>query len=252
MRNAKLLVIFVSSLFSTFAFGQTMSRVVFHLNTPSNISAGATHIGFDLIDTSVGKNLTPTDLNVTHTKELHLIAYDPSLQEFQHVHPDFDGQSWSVDLNFAVDGNYFVWAQGELSSGSVDFNALTRIDVSGGQPALPAPNLTDARTGSDGLSVATLSSDSLHVGQMAMLMLTFARSDGTSAQITPYLGAFAHVIATPEDGSTLTHVHPMDGSAPNEGMLHLEFPTAGPYRLWVQFIDGGVIRTIALSVIVGN
>jgi hypothetical protein len=83
-----------------------------------------------------------------------------------------------------------------------------------------------------------------------MLTLVFTKSDGSPAAVTPYLGAFAHVIATPEDGGSLLHVHPMDGKTPNEGMLHATFPKAGSYRLWVQFNDDGVLKTIPLSVLV--
>ena len=252
MLAQKFIFVCLALVTSSFAFSQSMNRVSFQLQSSAAVTAGSTHINFELVDTEGGKLLTPTDLNITHTKELHLIAYDPSLQEFQHVHPDFDGKSWSVDLSFSVNGNYFVWAQGQLNSGTIDFNALTRISVSGGQPALSAPLLTDVRVGSDGISVASLSSESLQVGQMAMLTLTFTRADGSPAQITPYLGAFAHVIATPEDGSSLLHVHPMDCSAPNEGMLHMDFPRAGAYRIWVQFIDAGLIRTVPLSVVVAQ
>ncbi len=81
-----------------------------------------------------------------------------------------------------------------------------------------------------------------------MLDLKFTRTDGTSAVITPYLGALAHVVATPTDGDSLIHVHPMDGNQPNEGMLHVTFPTAGMHRLWIQFIDGGNLKTIPLVV----
>ena len=84
-------------------------------------------------------------------------------------------------------------------------------------------------------------------GKMAMLDLTMSRTDGSTTQLTPYLGAFAHIIATPKDGDSLIHVHPI-GTGPAQGMIHATFPAAGEYRLWVQFIDGGILKTIPLSV----
>ena len=67
--------------------------------------------------------------------------------------------------------------------------------------------------------------------------------------ITPYLGAFAHIIAVPaDDGDSLIHVHPMNGGQKNEGMLHATFPTAGLYRIWIQFLDNGDLKTVALVV----
>jgi hypothetical protein len=213
------------------------------------ISAGATTVSFKLLDMKTNQELTPAELQVSHEKLLHFIAYDPGLKEFQHVHPEFDGNVWNVAMNFPVDGNYFVWAQGELQ-GSTDFNSMVRLAVSGGQSAWPTPTLSDVRAGTSANSVATVSAGKLKAGKMTMLTLTFTETDGSAAYITPYLGAFAHVIATPEDGSSLLHVHPMDGDQPNEGMLHVTFPTEGLYRLWVQFIDAGELKTIPLSVAV--
>ncbi|QDK44646.1 hypothetical protein B9G69_010335 [Bdellovibrio sp. SKB1291214] len=82
----------------------------------------------------------------------------------------------------------------------------------------------------------------------AMLNFQITREDGQAPEITPYLGAFAHVIAVSPDGDELTHVHPMEGSAPNTGMLHATFPTDGDYRVWIQLIDKGELKTIPLSI----
>lgn len=239
------------TLASNFAFAHgDESRVSIELESPAKISAGATVVSFQLVDTKLNKVLAPADLNVSHEKKLHFIAYDPALREFQHVHPEFDGKVWNVDMSFAVDGNYFVWAQGELSVDSEEFSSFERIEVTGGQPEWPTPVLGDVRSGTLTGSVATLSNQKLRAGKMAMLTLRFTKSDGSPADITPYLGAFAHLIATPMDGDSLIHIHPMNGGHPNEGMVHVTFPEAGDYRIWVQFIDAGVLKTVPLSVTV--
>jgi len=147
-----------------------------------------------------------------------------------------------------VNGQYFLWAQGELAADGEEFSAFTRIDVVGGAPAWPAPVLQDIRTGSDRTSKVTLSAGRIRAGRAAMLTVTIGRDDGSKPAVSPYLGAFAHVIAVPEDGDSLIHVHPMNGRKPNEGMLHATFPTAGKYRLWIQFLDAGVLKTVPLAV----
>lgn len=228
------------------------SRVEIELESPAQVSAGNVSVEFQLVDTEENTVLTPAELNVIHEKKIHFLAYDPALQEFRHEHPMFDGKVWKVDLSFAVNGNYFIWAQGELASDSEEFSALSRLKVTDGAPEWPAPALTDIRTGKDSVSVATLSNTKLKAGKMAMPTLTFSREDGSTPEITPFLGAFAHVIATPEDGDSLIHIHPMDSENPNEGMLHVTFPTAGYYRLWVQFMDAGILKTVPLSVQVNN
>lgn len=242
---AAILITFVSQLAS--AHGDE-SRVALEPEI-QKASAGKVIYQFQLVDTKNNKLITDQDLNISHEKKLHFMAYDPSLKEFQHVHPEFDGKLWNVELNFSVDGNYWVWAQGELSIDKEEFTSSNRLDISGGAPAWPMPpDLSDVRTGVSGISKVEISNNKIVAGKMTMLMVKLTRTDGTDAQIQPYLGAFAHVVAVPEDGDALMHVHPMDGAKPNEGMIHATFATAGEYRLWIQFDDGGDLKTIPLSI----
>lgn len=214
----------------------------------TSMAAGVAKYRFQLINTENNKPLGDQDLKVAHEKKLHLIIYDPSLQEFQHIHPEFDGTMWVVDAQFSVDGNYRVWAQGELATDGEEFSVSNRLDITGGATAWPTPPvLGDQRTGKSGNSAIELGKDKLVAGKMAMLDLKMTRTDGTTPQLEPYLGAFAHIIATPADGNALIHVHPM-GTGPSQGVLHTTFPAAGEYRLWIQFIDDGNLKTIPLSV----
>ncbi len=217
----------------------------------SSSEVGTVNYTFDLVNTETGDAIGDTDLNISHEKKLHLLSYDPALKEFQHVHPQFDGSHWSVSMNFSVDGQYWVWVQGQLTEGESDFNAHTRLEITGGKPAWPSQAITkDARSGADGNSRVTLGNNVVKAGTMAMLNVTISREDGTTPVITPYLGAFAHAILVPNSGDDLIHVHPMAGSTPYRGMLHTTFPKAGGYRLWLQFIDGGELRTVSLAVVV--
>ncbi len=224
-------------------------RVSIESESSETVNAGEVTYQFDLIDNLKKKVLTDADLAITHEKKLHFLAYDPALKEFQHVHPEFNGKVWIVKLNFKVNGEYWVWAQGQLSADGEEFSGSNRLVVIGGSPTWSTPpTLGDVRTGQDGSSVVTLSGEKITAGQMTMLMVTLSRNDGTEPQITPYLGAFAHVVAVPEDGDSLTHVHPMSGANPNEGMLHANFSEPGNYRIWIQFMDGGNLKTVPLSV----
>ncbi|MBK7961783.1 MAG: hypothetical protein IPK04_11665 [Bdellovibrionales bacterium] len=104
-----------------------------------SMSAGNAKYKFQLIDMENNKLIGDQDLNVAHEKKLHLIIYDPSLQEFQHVHPEFDGTMWVVDTQFSVDGNYWIWAQGELAADGEEFSTSNRLDITGGATAWPTP-----------------------------------------------------------------------------------------------------------------
>ena len=224
-------------------------RVALEPESNSPIGSEAPVYRFQLLDTKTKKLLAAEDLEVSHEKKLHFLAYDSALKEFQHLHPEFDGEFWSVDLRFTKSGTYWFWAQGVLSDGE-EFSAPidTVVDLPG-KPGWPLPpQLTDSRSGVSGVSKVTLGNTKLFANKMVMLAVKVSRTDGSKPQVTPYLGAFAHVIAVTEDADSLIHVHPMNGSKPEEGMLHATFPRKGFYRLWIQYVDGGELRTIPLSV----
>ena len=253
------------------AHGGEEPRVVMESDLEGPVHAGGVDLSFRMVDTEREKVIKPEDLDVVHEKKLHMFIFDEALVEFTHVHPEFDAEKnrWVVTALLPKNGNYWVWAQGTLivdETTKVEFTTNMKLTTIGGQPAnsLP-PQLPRTRSGSDGNSQVTLSTTRFVAGQMAMPTLTVTRNDGTSPEITPFLGAKAHVIGVLSDGDTLIHAHPVEhdgggghhdgihshhdhGPNPNQFMIHVVFPEPGNYRLWVQYRDGGLLRTIPLAV----
>lgn len=213
-----------------------------------SINAGKISYEFNLIDEKNDAVITESDLAIQHEKILHMFVYDPALKEFQHVHPVYNGSSFVVDLDFSVNGNYYIYAQGLLKKGSLEFIAPIRLKVTNGKPENAVQTLGNIFKGESDNSVVELTTKEIRAGQMVMPVLTFSRKDGSYPEITPWLGAKAHVVATQLNGNNLLHVHPMDMSNPFQLMIHTTFPKVGEYRLWIQFIDGGILKTIPLSV----
>ena len=203
---------------------------------------------FALIDDKTKALISDKDLMETHTKILHLVVYDASLNQFNHVHPTYSG-NWNVELNLPVNGSYKVWAQGKTLDGN-EFSVNISLVVENGFAEIPVAPLGDERVGTDGTTQVELANTKLLAGNMTMIDFMVTRTDGSTPNLSSYLGAFAHVIATQLNGNDLIHVHPMEGDQPNMGKLHATFPLAGEYRLWVQFIDDGVLKIIPLSVVV--
>lgn len=223
------------------------SRISIEPETQSPLNAGTIPFKFELFDEEAKKTIGDQDLVDNHTKKLHFIAYDASLNEFNHVHPTFNGKSWETELTLPVNGNYFLWAQGQLQDGT-EFSAVVRTQIQGGKPEIPVIPLGDHRKASNNGTIIELANSKVKAGKMVMLNFKISRDDGQPPEITPYLGAFAHVIAVSPDGDELTHVHPMEGNTPNTGMLHSTFPTDGDYRIWIQLVDKGELKTIPLSI----
>lgn len=225
------------------------SRVGIELESPSVVSAGPQSIVFDLIDNKDKSVLADKDLALMHEKKVHFFMFDAALKEFQHIHPEFDGKVWKVVAELPVNGEYFVWAQGQLSGDGTDFATFNQITVKDGTPANATPaDLKEVRTGSDKESKVTLSKDKLVAGKESMLMVKFTHTDSSAPAITPWLGEMAHLIAVSSDGDALIHTHTMETSKPNELMAHAIFAEAGNYRIWVQYMDANVLRTVPLAV----
>jgi hypothetical protein len=225
------------------------SRVSVELDSAATVSAGQVELRFELVDLKLKTILEDKDIHLSHEKKIHLFLFDPALKEFIHIHPTFDGTLWKVSTELKVNGDYWVWAQGQLESDGEEFAGSSRLMVKGGKPAnAPTPICCDVRQGTDGISGVRVSNTHIAAGEATMLTLEFYRTDGTAPVITPYLGAKAHVVVTPEDGDSLVHVHPMQHGS--TFMLHTKFEEAGGYRAWVQFVDGGVLKTVALSLLV--
>ena len=245
----KLLLAVAVTLITSFSWAhdEGESRVTIESEIQGSYLAGTINYAFQLFDGQLNKSLSDKDLLITNTKILHFIAYDASRNEFNHVHPEFNGKFWSVDLNLLANGSYFFWAQGQLLDGT-EFSIFKKAQVINGKPELPVIPLIEKRQASDGMTMVTLDNTKLKAGNPAMISYKVSRLDGKPPQITPYLGSIAHVIAVSPDGDELIHGHPMAVSDPNSGMVHASYPNEGDYRIWIQLMDQGELKIIPLSV----
>jgi hypothetical protein len=118
----------------------------------------------------------------------------------------------------------------------------------------PSPLPAAARSATvDGYTV-TLDGD-LVPGTSSTLTLTVARDGAPVTDLQPYLAAYGHLVALRDGDLAYLHVHP-DGH-PGDGrtspgpqiVFHIEVPTAGPYRLFLDFQHDGVVRTVAFTAV---
>lgn len=183
---------------------------------------------------------TVRDFDVEHTKRMHFIVVRRDMTGFQHLHPteNPDG-TWSVPVTLRDAGSYRVFADF-----SVDENPYTLADdlsVDGAvrSQALPAPvGSADV----DGLRVA-LTEGAAKAGAESELAFTVTR-DGTPVATQAYLGAKGHLVALRQGDLAFLHVHPDENSL----KFMATFPTAGEYRLFLQFKTGdGRLHTAAFT-----
>jgi len=192
-----------------------------------------------------------TDYEREHDVDLHLVAVRRDLSGYQHVHPDLgsDG-TWRTTL--ALDpGTWRLFAD-FIPVGGENTTLGADLAVAGEYvPAsLPAPA---ASTEVDGYTVVL--NGELSPGQESELTLSVSRGGVPVTDLQPYLGAYGHLVALRDGDLAYLHVHPAeprDGTTPAPGP-HVRFvttaPSAGTYRLFLDFRHGSVVRTAAFTVV---
>jgi hypothetical protein len=179
------------------------------------------------------------DFAVEHEKRMHLIVARRDGQGFQHLHPTMDANgTWSVPLTLAQAGAYRVFADFKHDGRAQTLAADLVVDGSANYEPLPAPATT--ATTRDGYEVG-LDEESVRAGREAELRFTVRRA-GKVVRTEPYLGAGGHLVALREGDLAYLHVHPGDETGTSVPFI-TELPSAGRYRLYLQFKHAGRVRT---------
>ncbi|TNH30023.1 hypothetical protein FHG89_09430 [Micromonospora orduensis] len=219
--------------------------------TLAPVAAPAGEFAFT-IDGPDGRPVTRYD--VAHDKRMHLIVARRDLSGFRHVHPDLtpDG-TWRVASPLAGPGQWRAFADftptgGEPLTLGVDVTVPGELT----ERPLPAPATS---TSVDGYTV-TLAGEP-QPGRTSPLTLTVSRNGQPVTDLEPYLGAYGHLVALRRGDLAYLHVHP-DGT-PGDGRTRpgpavtflAEVPSAGTYRLYLDFRHGGAVHTAEFTVVAG-
>jgi hypothetical protein len=178
---------------------------------------------------------TVRDFDVEHTKRMHLIVVRRDLTGFQHLHPaqSADG-TWSVPVTLRDAGAYRVFA--DFSAGGKPHTLAADLQLDGAVRSRPLPPAATS-THVDGMKV-TLTDGPAKAATESSLGFTVTR-DGRPVALQDHLGAKGHLVALRQGDLAYLHVHP------DERRLKFmaAFPTAGTYRLFLQFRVAGRVHT---------
>jgi hypothetical protein len=183
------------------------------------------------------------DFDVTHEKRMHLILARRDLTGFQHLHPEMgrDG-TWRVQVTLQEPGSYRLFADFSHQDESITLATDLRVDGNADLVDLPAPQPAAV---SDGGYAVRLDSAVPSAGEESELEFKISRN-GKSVSTEPYLGAGGHLVALREGDLAFLHVHPIEADEHGEGVgFAATFPTAGRYRLFLQFKQEGRVQTVA-------
>lgn len=182
---------------------------------------------------------TVHDFDVEHTKRMHLIMVRRDMTGFQHLHPvqSRDG-SWRVPVTLPAAGSYRVFADFAVDGEPYTLADDIQADGLFTSHDLPAP-ATSAHV--DAFDVR-VDHGSVHAGVQSELSFTVTRN-GRPVTVQDYLGAKGHLVALRSGDLAFLHIHP------DADRLSFEatFPSAGSYRLFLQFQVAGHVHTAAFT-----
>jgi hypothetical protein len=179
------------------------------------------------------------DFDLEHTKRMHLIVVRRDLTGFQHLHPTLraDG-TWTTPLTLPLAGAYRVFADFSVNNQPTTLADDLQVDGTVNSRELPAPAKVAA---TDGFRVR-LADGTVRADQESALTFTVTRNR-KPVPLQNYLGAKGHLVALRQGDLAFLHVHPDENSL----LFEATFPTAGNYRLFLQFKVAGQVHTAAFS-----
>lgn len=226
----------------------------FHMGMPQQVK-------LTLKDGATGQPLSEQKLEEVHTQRLHLLTIDPTLTDYQHIHPTPTGKpgEWQYTWTPTLSGPYRYWADvtvgGEQQFIPFQMGAAPKDETYNVVREVNAQTLTrngyryelsfalqlDAQGQFAGYTTQP------QVGRTSLGVVRIYNEKGEPVRnLQPVMGAFAHIVAFPEDLSYIVHAHP-EGPEPQkdadlggpELRFHLQPFKAGYMRIFVQTkIDG--------------
>ncbi|MEU9004885.1 hypothetical protein [Streptomyces sp. NPDC048551] len=212
------------------------------------LAPGQGELRFSVKD-SAGRPVTA--FKTEHGKELHFIVASRDLTVYRHLHPvrGADG-TWSTPVDLPAAGGYKAFADfTPAAEGAKGVTLGADLAVPGAyQPAELPPAARTAEV--DGYQVAL--GGTLEPGKAGELKLTVAKDGKPVTDLEPYLGAYGHLVALRDGDLAYLHVHPNEGGPGPDVSFTATAPSAGTYRLFLDFQHGGTVRTAAFTVSAGG
>lgn len=219
-----------------------------------------------------GSPVTADKLLVTHERLMHMFVMSQDLKTFAHIHPeDSGGGDYSVQYTAPAPGKYVLFNTFTTQDGATQIERDV-VEV-GPKPAPDAsamlsPDLGVAKQVDD-LTVV-MAADVQKLRRRAPTSFTISVSEnGTPVtDMQPFLGAAVHVVIASADTKQFAHTHgdvaggAMSGDMSGMSMAGMAMPTPPPffgpdlqftytfmqpglYRMWLQFIHNGELKTLS-------
>jgi len=202
------------------------------------------------------KPALPSELNLDHTKKIHVLIFDQTLADHQHVHPTPTDEPgvYTFDWTPREESQYKAWISFiPLATGQEEFIVVDLGNLSKNTKKVNKVNNLTQNV--DGLQYRLSFEDQpLSRGKpiKGKILITDEKGNPFS-ELEPLMGAFLHIVAINEDFKSLSHIWPEisgDSERGPEFNFHMELRKPGFWKIWGFVIAKGKEQLIPFGVIV--
>ena len=202
------------------------------------------------------------NLQVIHTKPLHLLIVEPQLNDYHHIHPqptEIAGE-YKFTITPETDCHYRAWADlfpvdGPEQSTWADIKGARACDE---KPIEESMNMTASHNGYQ--YAISMDTEELAYDQDTLLYVDVMDQDGKAVtDLQPVMGAFAHLVGFFKDYETIAHIHPMGGEITNMDerggptlKFHLKPEKAGYIRFYLQLLIDDEMQYVPFGMVVAE
>ena len=185
------------------------------------------------------------DFDVDGGVRVHLIVVRRDLTGYQHLHPTMQADgTWSVPLSLPTAGAYRAFTDFEIDGTKTVLGHDLFVPGTFAPVQLPAAT---SSVSTDGFVVA-LTHDDLRADKEARLRFAISKGGRPVPTFDSYVGHRGHLVALRDGDLSYSHVHPEPDARVGEIVFHTRLPSAGRYRLFLQFKVDGVVHTAPFTV----
>lgn len=225
---------------------------------PTGEVASGERATFDLyLKDHQGLGIAHEDIVVSHTERIHLMAVDPSLSDYQHLHPQPVGAPghYQFEITPSEAGTYHVFL--DFISLKSQRRVLAKSEfVVEGEPSSVVIEQSH-QISLDGYSYTLRAplAGGFPVAKESQLELEVVSEDETRRpEFGLVMGAYAHLVVFDEAGRGFAHLHPqnpfIEKQDPRDPDLRFSFfpGDVGKYRLWAQLMVDGRERFVPFDI----
>ena len=187
-----------------------------------------------------------TDFAQRGDRQMNLLVVRRDMSGYQHLYPIMDSDdTWTVPLQLAEPGSYRAIA--EFLPGTAATPVTLGVDLEAPGLVEPAP-ISKVSTIAEVEGYTVIWTGDLVSGSVSRIWMHVMRDNVPVTDLDPFLGGAGHMVILREGDLAYLHVHPVAGPRQDTAIdFDADVPTAGYYRMFLDFQHHGQVRTVEFT-----